>query len=432
MPGHVFLSYVREDATKVDRLQNALEAAGISVWRDTRDIGPGLDWRMEIRRAITENALVFIACFSEASVTRDRTIQHEELTLAIEEYRLRRRDRPWLIPVRFSDCRLPRLDIGAGLTLDSLNWLDLFEDNWERGCHRLIEQIHPLLAGQGDRAPSLPPAKPVDRGRARIQLAALMIGGTLQAVGFGMLEARLGPYVAYARHGIPYFDLADYSEDLPDYVGLSGRDRSAYVLLLIGSALVIGGLPLLRWYARGSAKAPAYGGLVLFAAAQAVGGIMSALLAGSTVGSEPALRWALGWANDGTHAFLLMALAAGVFVSSAVGIALLYIGARAVLPTSRLPWLARTFAVIASLVALAWAGTWNPFPSLLMAAHAGFVVTLVELGNRAAGGMPLTWRQVLKTLHQRPGRARMHAPGTDGSPPPPSRQSSPSQWSPSS
>jgi TIR domain len=43
--GHVFISYVRGDAHHVDRLQHALEAAGILVWRDTADLWPGQDWQ---------------------------------------------------------------------------------------------------------------------------------------------------------------------------------------------------------------------------------------------------------------------------------------------------------------------------------------------------------------------------------------------------
>lgn len=33
--GHVFISYVRENAGEVDSLQTALEKAGVRVWRDT-------------------------------------------------------------------------------------------------------------------------------------------------------------------------------------------------------------------------------------------------------------------------------------------------------------------------------------------------------------------------------------------------------------
>lgn len=52
--------------------------------------------------------------------------QNEELTEAIEQFRLRRPEDPWLIPVRFDECEIPDRDIGAGRTLASLQRTDLF------------------------------------------------------------------------------------------------------------------------------------------------------------------------------------------------------------------------------------------------------------------------------------------------------------------
>jgi len=79
--GHAFISYVREDAAEAGRLQQVLEAAGVRVWRDKSDLWPGEDWREKIRRAITADALVFIACFSRKSVARKRSYQNEEIAL---------------------------------------------------------------------------------------------------------------------------------------------------------------------------------------------------------------------------------------------------------------------------------------------------------------------------------------------------------------
>ena len=115
--GHAFISYVREDTRQVDQLQRALRAAGIPVWRDTEDLWPGEDWRKKIRHAISQNALVFIACFSQASLARAKSYQNEELTLAIEQLRRRPQDDLWLIPVRLDKCEIPDLDIGGGRTL---------------------------------------------------------------------------------------------------------------------------------------------------------------------------------------------------------------------------------------------------------------------------------------------------------------------------
>src|SRR5579863_3152893 len=137
--GHAFISYVREDSAAVDKLQAAIEAAGIPVWRDTASLWPGEDWRAKIRGAITEDALVFIACFSSQSAARPKSYQNEELLLAIAQLRLRRPDVPWLIPVRFDDCDIPEFDLGAGRTLASLQRADLFGPSCDLATPRLVE-----------------------------------------------------------------------------------------------------------------------------------------------------------------------------------------------------------------------------------------------------------------------------------------------------
>jgi hypothetical protein len=136
--GHAFISYVHEDAESVDRVQRILEAAGVRVWRDTADLWPGEDWKIKIREAITENALAFIACFSDASLAKEKTYQNEELLLAVEQLRLRKPDQPWLIPVRFTTCDPPDFDLGAGRTMGSLQRVDLFGEKWDTGGARLV------------------------------------------------------------------------------------------------------------------------------------------------------------------------------------------------------------------------------------------------------------------------------------------------------
>ena len=143
--GHVFISYVRENSRQVDWLQQRLEGAGVPVWRDTADLWPGEDWRSKIRRAITDGALVFIACFSQAAVSRHKSYQNEEIMLAIEQMRLRPPDHPWLIPVRFDECEIPDREIGAGRTLSSIQRADLFGDSANEGIERLLRVIMRIL-----------------------------------------------------------------------------------------------------------------------------------------------------------------------------------------------------------------------------------------------------------------------------------------------
>jgi len=144
-PGHVFISYVREDSPYADRLQHVLEAAGVPVWRDTADLWPGENWQIKIRHAITENALVFIACFSANSLARRKSWHNEELVLAIEQLRQRNPDEPWLIPVRFDDCDIPDRDIGGGRTLASIQRADLFGDRYQEAADRLITIVLRIL-----------------------------------------------------------------------------------------------------------------------------------------------------------------------------------------------------------------------------------------------------------------------------------------------
>ncbi len=151
-PGHVFISYVREDKAVVDRLQEILEAAGVTVWRDTENLWPGQDWRLEIRRAITAGSFAFLACFSDNSAARQTTYQNEELIVAIEQMRQMPPGRPWLLPIRLSDCDVPDFDLGAGRTLASLQRVDLFGDLWQTGTARLVAAVIRML---GQPVPAL-------------------------------------------------------------------------------------------------------------------------------------------------------------------------------------------------------------------------------------------------------------------------------------
>jgi TIR domain len=186
MPGHVFLSYAREDTGHVDRLQGSLEDAGVRVWRDTADLWPGENWRAKIRRAITDDALVFIACFSRKSLRRRVSYQNEELVLAIEQLRLRAPGMPWLIPVRFDDCRIPDLDIGGGRALASIQRADLFGSRYAEGMARLVAAVRHILgkhqvahlicavetSGSRDRV-----LKRISRTEQLVQLAESEAGG---------------------------------------------------------------------------------------------------------------------------------------------------------------------------------------------------------------------------------------------------------------
>src|ERR1041385_3515428 len=112
MARHIFISYVREDFKTVDRLSIQLESYGLSVWLDREMIAPGVRWRDAIRHAIRSGDL-FLACFSPAYAARERAFMNEELTLAIDELRLRPVDRTWFIPVLLGGGTVPPRSISS-------------------------------------------------------------------------------------------------------------------------------------------------------------------------------------------------------------------------------------------------------------------------------------------------------------------------------
>ena len=161
LSGHAFISYARADSLSVDHLQYVLQQAGIRVWRDTADLWPGEDWQLKIRRAIMDDALAFLACFSRNSLARHKSYQNEELALAISQVRLRAPGESWLIPVRFDDCDIPDVDIGGGRSLRSIQGADLFRHQFDEGAARLAVAVQQILRrheASGSR-------KPPDHGR---------------------------------------------------------------------------------------------------------------------------------------------------------------------------------------------------------------------------------------------------------------------------
>lgn len=143
--GHAFISYVREDADRVKDIVSALKAADIPVWTDKTKLSPGEDWQLTIRKAIQRNALAFVAVFSSKSQARDKSYQHEELSLAVEQFRQHPPGRIWLIPVRLDDCELPDYPLGAGRTLDSLQRVDLFGEDAKDEMIRLVTAVLRVL-----------------------------------------------------------------------------------------------------------------------------------------------------------------------------------------------------------------------------------------------------------------------------------------------
>ncbi|GAA3134138.1 hypothetical protein GCM10020255_008710 [Rhodococcus baikonurensis] len=156
---HVFISYVRQDSAEVDKLCDLLKAANIAYWRDRESLGPGDAWKRVIRDAIQDGTAVFLACFSANQRAKEKSVMNEEIGIAVEEYRLRRPGKTWLVPVRFDDGDIDDWDLGANRSLRDINYVDLFGDRYTRYCQFLWMRefqatSDPVLAGSVATAPT--------------------------------------------------------------------------------------------------------------------------------------------------------------------------------------------------------------------------------------------------------------------------------------
>jgi hypothetical protein len=231
---YAFICYARTDEGHVNLLQRDLEEADVSVWRDTKDLWPGDDWRAKIRQAIDRDAFVFIACFSQAALSREKSHQYDELLQAVDQLQERRIGDSWLFPVRFDDCKIPEYDLGGGRTLGWIQWSDLFGDQRDQEADRLVKAVSRELERRGPQAkpepraagitpgspavgrgPDDPAARSPVRNRALIGVVALAVvavvvlvvvlvrlGGTPVTAGTGASAATASPGVTTASPDI--------------------------------------------------------------------------------------------------------------------------------------------------------------------------------------------------------------------------------------
>ncbi|MCP4603784.1 MAG: toll/interleukin-1 receptor domain-containing protein [Proteobacteria bacterium] len=134
----VFISHLQADRESVKRVESFLESSNIA-YQSSPTGDTSRPTKADMSEAI-KNCMFFIACFSINSSLNESASMHQELLQAVEEWRKRRLDSGWLIPIRFSDHQLPRLSLGAGTDLSDLQAIDLFLE-FNEGLRRLRKTI---------------------------------------------------------------------------------------------------------------------------------------------------------------------------------------------------------------------------------------------------------------------------------------------------
>jgi len=125
----VFISYARQDSDAALRLYEDLKAwTDLKPWLDKKDLLPGQNWDIEIRKAI-KNSRYFIALFSSTSVQKRGYIQ-KEFKHALDVLDEFPEGEIFAIPARLDNCEIPYEKFRK------IERVDLFPD-WKEGVQRL-------------------------------------------------------------------------------------------------------------------------------------------------------------------------------------------------------------------------------------------------------------------------------------------------------
>jgi signal transduction histidine kinase len=136
MAKYAFISYVREDEKEVLRVCDILRQNGIEYWIDKEQLNPGDLWEMAVESAIRDGGL-FLAFFSENSTQKDKSFMRQEIILAIDIAKQLPLGTKWIIPIKVSECSIPRYSLGSNLSLDRIHYIETFR-NFDENMTKLL------------------------------------------------------------------------------------------------------------------------------------------------------------------------------------------------------------------------------------------------------------------------------------------------------
>lgn len=127
----VFLCHSSNDKPTVRKIYRQLSTENwIDPWLDEEELIPGMDWNMEIEKAV-EAADAILVCLSKNSVTKEGYVQRE-LRIVLDYADYKPEGSFYIFPIRLEACELPR-------RLRHLQYADYFPpDNHERAYGRLL------------------------------------------------------------------------------------------------------------------------------------------------------------------------------------------------------------------------------------------------------------------------------------------------------
>ena len=104
----------------------------IDPWLDEEELFPGMDWNLEIEKAI-EATDVILVCLSNNSITKEGYVQRE-IRIALDYADYKPEGALFIIPVRLEECNPPR-------RLSKWQYEDFFGEKHERAFDRLLVSL---------------------------------------------------------------------------------------------------------------------------------------------------------------------------------------------------------------------------------------------------------------------------------------------------
>lgn len=132
-PLRVFLCHSSTDKPAVRELYQKLRAEPwIQPWLDEEELFPGMDWNLEIEKAI-EATDVILVCLSNNSITKEGYVQRE-IRIALDYADYKPEGTLFIIPVRLEECTPPK-------RLARWQYADYFEGQRDRRFQRLLGSL---------------------------------------------------------------------------------------------------------------------------------------------------------------------------------------------------------------------------------------------------------------------------------------------------
>lgn len=101
----VFICHSSEDKEIVRELYRNLKNDGFIPWLDDEDISPGMEWEIEIKKAIHTSNIILV-CLSNNSISKIGYVQ-KEIKFALDRADEFPEGNIYIIPVKFEKCKVP-------------------------------------------------------------------------------------------------------------------------------------------------------------------------------------------------------------------------------------------------------------------------------------------------------------------------------------